>query len=84
MDQIDQDRAAGKTIYQAILDSGVSRVRPVALGASTTVMGMIPLLTDPFFQGMAVTIVFGLSFATVLTLLICPVIYAVFFNAKRS
>ena len=84
VDQIDQDRAAGKTIYQAILDSGVSRVRPVALGASTTVMGMIPLLTDPFFQGMAVTIVFGLSFATVLTLLICPVIYAVFFNAKRS
>ena len=83
VDQIDQDRAAGKHIYQAILDSGVSRVRPVALGASTTVMGMIPLLTDPFFQGMAVTIVFGLSFATVLTLLICPVIYATFFNAKK-
>ncbi len=84
VDQIDQDRAAGKHIYQAILDSGVSRVRPVALGASTTVMGMIPLLTDPFFQGMAVTIVFGLSFATALTLLICPVIYATFFNAKEE
>lgn len=84
VDQIDQDRAAGKNIYQAILDSGVSRVRPVALGACTTVMGMIPLLTDPFFQGMAVTIVFGLSFATVLTLLICPVIYATFFQARED
>ncbi len=83
VDQIDQDIASGKHTYQAILDSGVSRVRPVALGASTTVMGMIPLLTDPFFQGMAVTIVFGLSFATALTLLICPVIYATFFKARR-
>ena len=82
VDQIDQDRAAGKTTYQAILDSGVSRVRPVALGAATTVMGMTPLISDPFFQGMAVTIVFGLTFATVLTLLICPVFYAVFFRAK--
>ncbi len=83
VDQIDQDRASGKSDYSAIIDSGISRVRPVALGAATTVMGMMPLLKDPFFQGMAVTIVFGLSFATVLTLLICPVIYATFFRVRK-
>lgn len=82
VDQIDQDRASGKELMRAIVDSGVSRVRPVALGAATTVLGMLPLIVDPFFSGMAVTICFGLTFATALTLLICPVFYAIFFRAR--
>lgn len=82
VDQIDQDRFSGKKLIDAIIDSGVTRVRPVALGAATTVLGMLPLIVDVFFNGMAVTIVFGLSFATVLTLLICPVFYAIFFRVK--
>jgi multidrug efflux pump subunit AcrB len=46
----------------------------------TTVLGMIPLLTDPFFGAMAVCIMFGLSFAAVLSLIVTPVLYAIFFG----
>lgn len=83
VDQIDHEILDGKPLLEAIVESGVTRVRPVALGAATTVMGMIPLISDPFFCGMAVTICFGLTFATALTLLICPVLYALFFRAPR-
>ncbi len=83
VDQIDCEIRNGKSVLDAIIESGVSRVRPVALGAATTVMGMMPLIPDPFFSGMAVTICFGLTFATALTLLVCPVLYALFFKAPR-
>jgi multidrug efflux pump subunit AcrB len=82
IDQIDSDRAEGKEDFYAIVDSGVSRMRPVMLAAATTILGMLPLLTDAFFIGMAITIMFGLGFATVLTLIFVPVLYATFFKAK--
>ncbi len=50
------------------------------MAALTTVLGMIPLLTDAFFLALAVTIMFGLAFATVLTLIFVPVLYACFFR----
>jgi multidrug efflux pump subunit AcrB len=50
------------------------------MGALTTVLGVIPLFFDAFFQSMAVVIVFGLSFATILTLVIVPVLYGMFFK----
>jgi multidrug efflux pump subunit AcrB len=50
------------------------------MAALTTVLGMIPLLTDAFFVALAVTIMFGLAFATVLTLIVVPVLYACFFR----
>ena len=50
------------------------------MAAATTVLGMIPLITDPFFAGMAITIVGGLSFATVLTMVMVPVLYVIFFR----
>lgn len=84
VDQIDHEVMEGKPLRIAIIESGVTRVRPVALGAATTVMGMMPLITDPFFSGMAVTICFGLTFATALTLLVCPVFYAIFFRATAE
>ncbi len=80
IDQIDADLAAGKPPFQAIVDSGVSRLIPVAMAAGTTILGMLPLLTDAFFVAMAVTIMFGLGFATVLTLIVVPVLYAIFFK----
>ena len=80
IDQIDSDIRVGKAPFDAIVDSGVSRMRPVLLAAATTMMGMIPLFQDDFFVAMAVTIVFGLGFASVLTLLFVPVLYAVFFR----
>ena len=82
IDQIDTERAEGKEDFYAIVDSGVSRMRPVMLAAATTILGMIPLLTDAFFIGMAITIMFGLGVATVLTLIFVPTLYATFFKAK--
>jgi multidrug efflux pump subunit AcrB len=80
IDQIDLEIREGKDRYQAIIDSGVSRMKPVSMAALTTIMGMIPLLQDGFFIAMAVTIMFGLGFATVLTLVFVPVLYATLFK----
>jgi len=80
IDQIDLEIREGKERYRAIVDSGVSRMRPVAMAAATTILGMIPLLADAFFISMAVTIMVGLLFATVLTLVFVPTLYAIFFR----
>ncbi|WP_455219896.1 efflux RND transporter permease subunit, partial [Kaarinaea lacus] len=84
IDQIDAELKSGKDPFQAIVDSGVSRLIPVAMAAATTILGMVPLLTDAFFVSMAVTIMFGLGFATVLTLIFVPVLYAIFFRIKHA
>ena len=74
----------GTPPYQAILDGGTSKMRPVCMVVLTTVLGMIPLLTDPFFGSMAVCIMFGLSFAAVLSLIVTPVLYAIFFKIRET
>jgi multidrug efflux pump subunit AcrB len=74
----------GKAPFQAILDGGVAKSRPVCMVVFTTVLGMIPLVTDPFFGAMAVCIMFGLSFAAVLSLIVTPVAYAIFFNIHEE
>ncbi len=70
----------GKAPYQALLDGGTSKMRPVCMVVLTTCLGMIPLVVDPFFDAMAVCIMFGLSFAAVLSLIITPLFYAIFYN----
>lgn len=80
IDQMDIEIRGGKDRFQAIMDSGVSRLRPVAMAALTTALGMTPLIFDAFFVAMAVTIVFGLMVATVLTMVVVPVLYAIFFR----
>jgi len=80
LDQIDINLRQGQKPLDAVLDAGVSRVRPVTMAAFTTVLGMTPLLFDGFWAAMAVTIMSGLSFATVLTLVVVPVLYAVFYR----
>lgn len=82
VDQADAEIKAGKEAYFAIIDAAVSRARPVLLGAFTTILGVAPLLVDPFFKSMAVTIMFGLLFATILTLVVIPLFYAVLFRVK--
>lgn len=82
IDQIDLEIRSGKSPYKAILDSSVSRLRPVSMAALTTVLGMLPLLKDVFYVGMSVTIMGGLVFGTILTLVIVPVLYAVFFRIR--
>ena len=70
----------GKTQYDAIIEAAVSRLRPVVLAAATTVLGVIPLLPDVFWVGMAVVIMAGLSFGTILTMVLVPVFYATLFK----
>lgn len=71
---------AGKSPYQAIIDGSTAKMRPVCMVVITTVLGMIPLLVDPFFGSMAVALMFGLAFAVLLCLIVTPVAYAIFFR----
>jgi multidrug efflux pump subunit AcrB len=82
LEQIRVELASGKAALAALMDASVSRVRPVAMTAVTTIVGMIPLLFDGFFASMAVVIMFGLGFATLLTLVVVPVMYALVMRLK--
>lgn len=84
VDEIDQQRNEQESYMSALIDGSVSRLRPVFLAAVTTILGMLPLLSDAFFASMAVTIMGGLAFATILTLVAVPVFYDTFFNFKRQ
>ena len=84
VDQIGFELESGKEPFTAVVESGVSRLIPVSMAALTTILGMIPLLGDAFFIAMAVTIMFGLGFATVLTLVVVPVLYATLFGFHRK
>lgn len=84
LDQINMELEAGKSRYQAVVDSALSRMRPVVLAAATTVLGVIPLLQDVFWIGMAVTIMAGLTFGTMLTMIMVPVLYCIFFGVKSA
>jgi multidrug efflux pump subunit AcrB len=68
----------------ALVDASVSRLRPVFLAAFTTILGMIPLIWDAFFASMAITIMAGLAFATVLTMVAAPVLYALLFRIRSQ
>ncbi len=84
LDQINLERDLGKEPFNAIIEASISRVRPVAMAAFTTVLGMLPLIFDAFFQSLSVTIMGGLTFATVLTLIFVPVIYATLFRIHEK
>lgn len=82
LDQINTEIEEGKEIFQAVFESTVSRVRPVCMAAVTTILGVLPLITDAFFESLAAVVMFGLGVATILTLIIVPVFYIIFFNVK--
>lgn len=84
MDEIQLQIAAGKEPTQALIDSSLSRLRPVMMASLTTVLGMIPLLPDAMFGAMAATIMGGLLMGTVITLIVIPVLYALFFHIKNK
>ncbi len=82
VEEIDAQINEGKLASTALVDASVSRLRPVLLAAITTILGMLPLLWDAFFASMAITIMGGLAFATVLTMIAVPVLYAVLLGIK--
>lgn len=84
VDEIDLQSAQKTDKLQAIIEASTSRIRPVILAALTTILGMLPLLWDAFFNSMAVTIMAGLAFATILTLIAVPVLYALVFRVKAQ
>jgi len=81
VEQIKLDRET-MAPFDAVVSASISRVRPVCMAAVTTILGMIPLLFDAFFESMAVVIMFGLGFATVLTLVVVPVLYTLAYGIK--
>jgi multidrug efflux pump subunit AcrB len=84
IDEINLQSSGEKSPLDAVVDSAVSRLRPVALAAATTILGMAPLFPDAFFVSMAVTVAFGLGFATVLTMIVVPVLYSIFFGIRSA
>jgi multidrug efflux pump subunit AcrB len=84
VDQIDHDIAAGHPRHQAIIDATIRRSRPVVLTALAAILGMIPLARSIFWGPMAITIMGGLLIATVLTLLVVPALYALWFRVPRD
>jgi len=84
IDEINTQRKAGLEDFKAILESAVSRLRPVGMAAATTILGMLPLVPDAFFVSMAVTIMFGLGVATLLTMVVVPTLFAIFYRVQPS
>ena len=83
IDQIKQHLEAGMSPIEAITESAIVRFRPIMLAAFTTVLGLIPLFFSDFWNSMAVTIAAGLTGATLLTLVVLPVLYAIIFKIKN-
>ena len=84
VDEIDGQIKEGKARFSALVDASISRLRPVFLAAGTTILGMLPLLADAFFNSMAVTIMGGLAFASLLTLIAVPTLYAMLFHISSD
>ena len=84
VEQIGVLRAEGKDAYEALTAATRSRIVPVAMASGTTILGMLPLLFDSMFGAMAATIMGGLLVATLLTVCVLPVVYAIFYNIRKS
>jgi len=82
LEEIDLQIDEGKEKAVAIIEASLSRLRPVSLAAITTILGVMPLLFDPFFADMSVTIMGGLAFATILTMIAVPVLYSLFYRIE--
>ncbi len=86
IDRIDSARAGGLEPYDAVIFAAVSRFRPIFMSAITTILGVAPLIIvrDPLFYSMAVVIAAGLALGTLLTLVVVPVLYSLFFRVRRT
>lgn len=84
VDEINRLQTEEKVIpYTAVIEATVSRVRPVLMASLTTIVGMIPLVTDPMYSSMAITIMGGLTVGTMITLVLLPIFYATLFRIHK-
>ncbi|OLQ79043.1 transporter [Photobacterium proteolyticum] len=84
MDQIELERANGRPLEEAITQATLNRTMAISMGALTTALGMIPLLSDRLFDQMAATIIGGLAAATVLSLFVMPALYRLFYRSEST
>jgi len=82
VDFINQARAQGASVLDAVLSAGGVRMRPVLLTAGTTLLGNLVITLDPVFSGLAIAIIFGIVASTVLTLVVVPVVYCMLYGPK--
>ena len=82
LDQVNLNLETGRMPYDAVVDAAVSRLRPVFLAALTAVLGVAPLIQDVFWVSMAITIMGGLAFGTIVTMILVPVLYAVLYRIR--
>ena len=83
VDQIERERSKGFNLHDSLVEASVGRFRPMMLTAGTAILAMIPLTNSIFWGPMAVAIMGGLVVATLLTLLLVPVTYAIFFGRNQ-
>ena len=84
LDEVNVNLARGLDRYESVIEAAVSRLRPVVLAAAATVLGVIPLLQDIFWVGLAITLMAGLTFGTLLTMVLVPTLYATLFRLQRK
>jgi multidrug efflux pump subunit AcrB len=84
MDEIALRLSAGGDVREALIESSLSRLRPVMMASLTTILGMIPLLPDAMFGPLAATIMGGLFMGTLITLIFIPTLYALFFKTTSK
>ena len=82
LDEVNINLEKGKNCYDAIIEAVLSRLRPIFLAAATTVLGVIPLMQDVFWIGLAVTVMAGLAFGALLTMIMVPVFYGPVYKIK--
>jgi multidrug efflux pump subunit AcrB len=84
IDEINVQIASGIGRFEAVVMAGVTRLRPVLNASLTTILGMMPLVADAFYAAMAVTIMCGLAFATIMTMVVVPVNYSLIYGIKEN
>ncbi|MBI9063949.1 MAG: efflux RND transporter permease subunit [Marinilabiliaceae bacterium] len=84
LDEIHKQIREGKERYHAIINATILRTRPVIMASFTTILGMLPLFTDPMYSSMAVAVISGLLIGTLITLIFVPILYAVFYGVENN
>lgn len=84
LDEINQNIKSGKDRLSATIDAALSRLRPVMMASLTTILGMVPLITDSMFNSTAIVIMFGLAVGSIITLVVVPVLYTVLYRVDGS